>query len=178
MIDRQMINSTRNDMEQILMRARIIHLLMAAMLFGGCAVQLAPLYDKAVVDGMTVANRDAMVLFAEVSGGTAAASYQSRFGSYNRLIGSFDALALQAKARPMPEIPAKADQWLQKRGIPPVTDDEIPSAHALEKIASTLTKMRDTDAKQGLTAVEVQAFKGQVSIYMDQAVTYEAFLER
>ena len=38
--------------------------------------------------------------------------------------------------------------------------------------------MRDTDRKQGLTAFEVGAFKGQATIYFDQAITYENFLQR
>jgi hypothetical protein len=38
--------------------------------------------------------------------------------------------------------------------------------------------MRDVDKKQGVTAFEVAAFKGQVVIYLDQALTYENFLER
>jgi hypothetical protein len=46
------------------------------------------------------------------------------------------------------------------------------------KISETLVKMRDTDKNQGVTATEVQVFKNQVAIYLDQALTYESFLER
>jgi hypothetical protein len=48
----------------------------------------------------------------------------------------------------------------------------------MEEISKTMTKMRDTDKKQGVTEFEVRAFKGQVVIYLDQAITYETFLER
>jgi hypothetical protein len=38
--------------------------------------------------------------------------------------------------------------------------------------------MRDTDSEQGVTAIEVAAFKQQIAISMDQALTYEKALER
>ena len=61
----------------------------------------------------------------------------------------------------------------------PIPDDsEIPSATALAEISKTIVKMRDTDQKQGVTGLEVQAFKNQVSVFLDQALTYESFLER
>ncbi|MCP4351418.1 MAG: hypothetical protein GY795_38620 [Desulfobacterales bacterium] len=70
------------------------------------------------------------------------------------------------------------NESLNKRGVQTPSDSETPSATAMGKISATLVKMMNTDKKQGVTATEVQAFKNQVTIYLDQALTYESFLER
>ncbi|PMD98498.1 hypothetical protein BWI97_04905 [Siphonobacter sp. BAB-5405] len=146
----------------------------------GCTVRLAPQHNQALVAGLVEQNKAVMEFFAFYAWGTKAASFPERLPEYNRLIGNFDALALQADARPVPrnKIKTKVNEALQKRGIPVLEEGEIPSATALRKIYETLVKMRNTDQKQGLTLTESQAFKGQVKIYLDQALTYENFLER
>lgn len=161
-------------------RCGMIALILWTAVFIGCATQLAPLYDKAIVDGITTTNKDAMTFFALMSNGTTSHGYQDRADAYNKLIGNLDALEIQAQARPVPKTKTvdAVNKWLEKRGLPAVTDDGIPSATALKEMAKTLKKMRDTDRKQGVTATEVQAFKNQTSIYMDQAMTYESFLKR
>jgi hypothetical protein len=145
-----------------------------------CTTQLAPPYDQAIADGLVTANQEAMTLFASVSSGTTSSTYAQRDASYNNLIGSLDALALQAKSRPIPKtsVNEKVKAFLTKRGVKLPDSDEAPSAGALEQISIALTKMRDTDKKQGVTAFEVAAFKGMVVIYLDQALTYENFLAR
>jgi hypothetical protein len=157
-----------------------------AIVFGlflaGCATQLAPQYDKAVVDGLSAAGTETMTLMAAASQGTDKATFSAREAQYNTLIGKLDALAIEAGARPMPKnrITDLVNKLLEKRGAQPLEDDDDvpPSVHAIKRIAATVTKMRDTDRKQGVTAVEVQAFKGQCGVYFDQALTYENFLQR
>ena len=157
-------------------------LLLSCMALAGCAVQLAPGYDKTVVDGLGSANTDTMILFASVSNGTDKNSFSTRESQYNSLIGRFDALSLQAGARPMPKnrVTDAINRVLDKRGSTAMTDDDStpPSAYAIKKVSETLGKMRDTDRLQGVTAFEAQAFKGQALIYLDQAITYENFLQR
>lgn len=155
-------------------------LIALVFLLTGCATTLAPQYDKAVVDGLTTTNTEAMEFFASVSGGTQKDTFDERKERYANLIGRFDALEIQAKARPVPKnkITDKINDLLSKGGVSIPDDSEIPSATAMGAISATLVKMRDTDQKQGLTATEVWAFKSQVSIYLDQALTYESFLER
>lgn len=121
-----------------------------------------------------------MEFFAMVALGTKQSTYANREPYYNQLIGSFDALVTQANARftPRNKVRQKANEALKKKGIPVLEEGEIPSATALERIYTTLVKMRETDQKQGVTLTEVQAFKGQIKIYMDQALTYENALER
>jgi hypothetical protein len=148
----------------------------------GCATQLAPPYDKNVADGLSAANTEAMTLLAAASQGTDKNTFSSREEKYNTLIGKLDALSLSAGARPMPKnkVTEAINKLLEKRGGKAIDDDDStpPNAHSIKKIAETLTKMRDTDKKQGVTAYEAQAFKGQIVIYFDQAITYENFLQR
>lgn len=145
----------------------------------GCATQLAPFYDKALVDGLTSVNVDTMGLLASAAGGTTKDTFDKREAQYNRVIGSLDALALQAAARPVPSnnVPEAVKKIVGARNTSGPSQ-VVSSTTALEEIAKTITKMRDTDKKLGVTGLEVQAFKGQTLIYMDQALTYEAALER
>lgn len=154
-------------------------LLSVAVLLG-CAASLAPRYDQAVADGLTAGNRETMTFFASLDTGTAADGFSQRAGAYATLIGRFDALAIQDQARPLPknDVTEKIDRALAKRGIRIPDDSAVPSAVVMRQIAATLVKMKDTDQQQGLTATEVQAFKNQVSIFLDQALTYESYLER
>jgi len=148
----------------------------------GCATQLAPPYDKTVVDGLNAANADTMTLLASAAKGTDKGTFSAREGTYNALIGRLEALAISAGARPMPKnrVTDAINKALEKRGGQPLDDDDAtpPSAHAIRQIANTLAKMRDTDRKQGVTEMEALAFKGQAAIYFDQAITYENFLQR
>lgn len=161
-----------------------VRLLGLAIFFSvaGCATQLAPPYDKNVAEGLGAANTETMILLAAASQGTDKSSFSSREDKYNNLIGKLDAIALSAGARPMPKnkVTDAINKLLVKRGVKPIDDDDStpPSSHSIKKIAETLTKMRDTDKKQGVTAFEAQAFKGQIAVYFDQAITYENFLQR
>ena len=155
-------------------------LLMLCVGLSACVARLAPNYDKAIADGLVTTSQQLMTHFASTSSGTSASSFAQRDATYSSIIGNLDALALQAKSRPTPKssVGDKVNEYLAKRGINLSGSGDVPSAAALEQISITLTKMRDVDKKQGVTAFEVAAFKGQVVIYLDQALTYENFLER
>lgn len=159
---------------------RLAFVAILAVFLSACATTLAPNYDKAIVDGLVSVNQKMMEHFASTSSGTNKSDYDKREKTYNSIIGSIDALAIQAKARPIPKnkITEKVNEILRSRGVEVLEGEDAPSATALEKISETITKMRDTDKKQGVTAFEVKVFKGQVVIYLDQAMTYERFLER
>ena len=154
----------------------------ALLFLAGCTTQLSPSYDKAVVDGLNTTNTETMTLLASMSGGTKSADYSSRAPQYTALIGKLDALAILAGSRPIPKnkISDTVNKLLEKRDTDPIPEDDAtpPSAHAIQKISETIAKMRDTDKKQGVTATEVIGFKRQVTIYFDQAITYENFLQR
>ncbi|MES9903501.1 MAG: hypothetical protein ABW168_12610 [Sedimenticola sp.] len=155
-------------------------LILLALFITGCATQLAPKYDAALFDGLTNTNVKIMELFASVAGGTENTTFQKREKSYNAVIGSIDALALQSRARPMPEnsVIVKVNEYMVSRGMGPLTGDVAPSANSLEQISKQLVKMKEVDSSSGLNAPVVAIFKNAVIISMDQAVTYESFLDR
>lgn len=151
------------------------------LLLVGCTTTLAPPYDKTLVDGLKKANTETMTFFASIYGGTEKATFDERKKVYASLIGQFDALAMQSLIRGLPKdgkAIKKVNEFLDKRGLPHLADSEVPSAAALKKISEGLSSMRDIDQKQGLSGAEVGAFKREVSIYLDQALTYESFLKR
>jgi len=166
-------------MHHPLIRFMLIPAVLAALL-GACATRLAPLYDRNLVEGLTTVNADALELMASAAEGTQRETFATREPRYNNVIGRLDALALQASARPAPRnnVPAAVHKIMESRGIALQQDRNVPSAAALMEISRIVSKMRDTDRKQGLNAMEVTAFKGSVLIFMDQALTYEAALER
>lgn len=145
-----------------------------------CTAQLAPEYDQALFEGLTRTNAQIMELFASVSAGTEADTFSERETAYNSAIGRIDALALQSRARPVPDnaITEKVNEYLLSRGIETLADGEAPSAAALEVISKNLAKMKQTDADRGLKTGAIAVFRSAVVISMDQAVTYEAFLKR
>src|SRR5690606_9114405 len=98
---------------------------------------------------------------------------------YNILTGAFESLDIQARARPDPQNMAldKNNEKMQAKGSSNLTGD-YPSAFAVGKIDETFRKMKETDAQNGIKPLALQAFKGQVQIYLDQALTYESFLKR
>ena len=167
----------KNRMRTVMERVSPIALL---LLVSACVTQLAPDYDQALVNRLNSTNEALMEFFASASQGVKPSAFGDRKATYDNLIGRLDALIIQARSRPIPEnsVTEKVNEVLEKRGVQILDDGDTPSATALQRISETMVKMRDTDQKQGVTAFEVAAFKGQVSIYMDQAMTYENYLER
>lgn len=153
--------------------------LLGTLALSACKTTLAPAYDQAIVDKVTQSTDATLRFFASVSSGVEADGFPVRLPIYNELIGNFEALELQARARPVPDNVAldKINEILQTKGSGGVSGD-YPSAFAFGKIAETFQKMKETDAETGLRPLVVQAFKGQVLIFLDQALTYESFLKR
>lgn len=145
----------------------------------GCQAYLAPNYDQAIFKGATENGEVAMRFFAALEYGTESENFYSREPIYNQLIGAFETLKLQAKARPTPNNNAlkKINEHLQATGNDAITED-YPSAFAFGEIAETFRKMKKVDSENGIKPIVIQTFKGQVEIYLDQAITYESFLKR
>lgn len=159
----------------------VFALVAAAAILSGCAVQLAPDYDRTIVGGLSTANEQTMIMFATVSQEPSKASFGKNEKTYNALIGQFDALRLQAKSRPTPR-PAFL-QFIGGGGDPNKKPDQIeilksPTPEILNTIAKTLVKMRDRHKATGLTTTVVTGFKQSYEISIDQALTYEKALER
>lgn len=156
----------------------------ACIALAGCAVSLAPKFDQHIVDNLTSGSTEVFELLAEVSAGTTKSDFDKREGKYNQIIGKLEALVLQINARPVPnnktvdKIIAKANERLKKRGVSTLISagETAPSATALKNVVANIAKMKDTDKQQGITAFEVQAFKGNIELFFDQALTYERYL--
>ena len=156
------------------------------LLLSGCAVSLAPKFDQNIVDTLSDSSTELFQLLAGVSEGTSKDDYHKRDEKYNQMIGQFEALELQINARPMPQnrtvdkIVSKANASIAKRnGTPIVSAGEIaPSATALKNVIANIEKMKETDKAQGVKKLEVQAFKNNIELFLDQALTYEIFLNR
>lgn len=156
-----------------------LQILLVLLAFSSCEATLAPAYDQAIVGKVTESSDLAMRFFAEVDGGTTNESFAMREPIYNTLIGAFESLKLQAKARPVPNNTAleKINELLKSKESGAISG-EYPSAFAFEQIALTFKKMKETDREQGIKPLALQAFKGQIEIFLDQAITYESFLKR
>jgi len=85
--------------------AALVVVVFAATLVGSCAVKLALDYDKAIFNGLTKINEDAMTLFASVSSGAPKRTYPNRKAAYDGLIGKLNAVRIQIDARLAPNPP-------------------------------------------------------------------------
>ncbi|AWF82068.1 hypothetical protein BTJ40_15215 [Microbulbifer sp. A4B17] len=156
-----------------------VFLALLTILVNGCS-QIAPRYDAALYSGLTTVNVEIMEFFSSVSSGTDKNSYSTRDKKYHALIGKVDALAMQSKTRPVPEskMLSKINEYLESSGKDISFEQEPPSVASLEKISESLNMMRTEDEDKGLNTTAVSLFKNEIVISMDQALTYESFLNR
>jgi hypothetical protein len=162
-----------------------ILLLSTLLVSTSCAVSLAPRFDQGIIDNLSTTSTEVFQLLAEVSEGTTNADFSKREAEYNQVIGKLDALAIQINARPVPDnknvdkIINKANSSLQKKGATLISVNQIaPSATALKNVTASVTKMKQADKVQGITATEALAFKNGIELFFDQALTYERFLNK
>ena len=165
----------------ILIKKRLVPytLIFGLVFLISCKTTLAPEYDKAIVEKVTATSEKTMSFIEKLSGGTSKEKHAEREKEFNELIGAYDALKLQAKARPLPKNTAtkKINELLKAKGSNSLSSD-YPSAFAFEEISKTLRKMKEVDRTKGITPTAMEAFKGQIEIFLDQAITYESFLKR
>lgn len=147
----------------------LVALLVVSLLVAACAARLAPPYDSSLVAGLTAANKDALTLFASVANGASATTFRDRSEAYDEAIGAFDALRLEAAARPVPQ------SRLTARAGAEVPN---PTPEILAEIVETLTQMRDTDRRRGLSPVRVAGLKNSYEISIEQALVFEKALQR
>ncbi|OIQ82438.1 hypothetical protein GALL_357710 [mine drainage metagenome] len=152
-------------------------LLLAALVLAcsACSVPLAPRADAALAAELRSTNRDAQVLLQQLrapSPGPCAA----RGANYADLIGRLRALEMQASARELP--PASLLARLEGRIDADPAFSAQPSARALRGAASTLEQMQLADCAGRLHGAALSAFVAQADIFLEQALAYEAMLER
>ncbi len=172
----------KKAMSNSLLRSAFFSIL---IFFTSCAVSLAPKFDQEIVDNLSASSTEIFQLFAEISGGVTSSDFNKREEKYNSVIGKIEALELQIQARPVPKsklldkIRNKVNDRLAQKGqIALAVGDTTPSASALFQIRQNLEKMKAADKSNGLTRTEVQAFKGNIEKFLDQALTYEGFLNK
>ena len=154
-------------------------LVVLALIMAGC-VQLAPKYDAKLYSDLTNVNAELLGFFSSVSMGTDKNSFSDRAGNYHSLIGKIDALAMQSGTRPMPDSKAikKINEYLSSQDKTVLFDSKPPSVYSLQEISDNLNRMKKQDEDSGLKPGAVALFKNAVVISMDQALTYESFLNR
>jgi len=155
-------------------------------LLASCAANLAPKFSQAIVDNISTLSTDIFQLFASVPDGASKDDFSSRREEkYDALIGRIDALDFQIKARPIPnskirdKVIKRVNEGLAKRGRTLLNvNDSSPSASALLQIRKNIEAMKKADMDNGLTKTEVESFKGNIVLFLDQAITYEGFLNK
>ena len=147
--------------------------------FTHCTTSLAPQFDELIFSELSNSSDEVLVFFASVENGAQSKEFVLREEKYNELIGKFEALDLKTRARPIPGngVLNRVNKALEIRGSTAISGD-YPSAHAMGKIAETLQVMKKTDEQNGLGDLAIKTFKNQILIYLDQALTYENFLNR
>lgn len=149
----------------------------------GCAIKLAPDYDKAIFDGLTKINEDAMTLFASVSSGVTQNTYQKRRANYDALIGKLEAVRIQIDSRLSPIPPLFAAVILPKSVSTGTSNADasaapVPTLGSVNTMIRTITSMRDYDSRHGLTPMLVKGFKLRFEPSIEQALVYEKALNR
>ncbi|MGB1209868.1 MAG: hypothetical protein ACPG41_00495 [Lacinutrix venerupis] len=154
-------------------------LLFCVLLLANCKTYLAPSYNQTIIDKSTEATTETFLFLAEIAGGTNEESFSRRENTYNSLISKFETLNLLAKARPIPsnKTTEHINNLLTERNSPTSSSD-YPSAFAFNRIVENLVKMKEKDQSSGLSPIVIETFKGEIKIFLDQAVTYESFLKR
>lgn len=154
-------------------------LVLSFLLLVNCKTYLAPSYSQEIITKSTLAATSTFQYFASISGGTHQESFNSRENTYNTLIGQFETLKLLTKARPIPtnKTTQRINKLLEEKNAPTSSSD-YPSAFAFNRIVENLVKMKEKDRTSGLNQTVIQAFKGEIEIFLDQAITYESFLKR
>lgn len=148
--------------------------------FTSCMQKLAPSYNKDIVSAIVSANKETLELLASVDKGTTKATFGERNDKYNKIIGAFGSIASQVRARPIPnsKFKEKVNAILEKNKILALANSDYPSYESINEVIKNLVKMRDEDEKDNIPKGTIDAFKGAIDISINQALTYESFLDR
>jgi hypothetical protein len=155
-----------------------------ALALGGCATQLAPVYDASIAGSLSTANNDIQALFVAVGSDADASTFATRKPAYDHIVAELSATLIEIKARPIPnpQAMAEANNALQQLHVGGLTVDpgfsDYPSARSVSDLTDTIKHMEAADQQSGLHHEAVPAFEQQATIFLTQAITYENFLKR
>lgn len=144
------------------------------LLLVGCSAEFTKSYDAALVRGLNAANEEALVFFSEVSAGASTSRFAELAPKYDSLIGKFEALRLQSKARPTPTLGLQLGSKLP--GCGRAGECLESSSFALGEIVGTFEGMKDDNRNLGLTAAAVQISKAGYLIAIEQVLVIETAL--
>lgn len=121
-----------------------------------------------------------MTMFASLTSANSQ-KFPAREGGYNEIIGKFDALRLQASARPAPQ-----PLFLKVLGLDSTVPEnaeaagklKAPTPDILKGVVTVLTRMRNDDRAGVLNQAKIDLYKGDYEIKIDQVLTYEKALQR
>ncbi len=141
---------------------------------------LAPAYDKNIVDGLQQSAEASLIQYAALAAGAPKDSFSENQEKYNALIGKFDALRVLTQSRYFPVWSLKGPlrRFSANDNVKASENFESPSTVAIIGIVTTLSGLRDKHRSAGLNPTYVAASKNQFETYLDQALTYEKALER
>lgn len=144
-----------------------------------CQAAFAPAYDPALVAGFNQSNERALALFSALAGGSSAGAYPSHAAQYDEVIGAFEALKLQAEARPSPPLPpAVAARLTTELCSDPAACANNPTPFNLAGIVSNLNLMKARHAGVGLTSNYVELRKLDHEVYAANVLVVEEYLKR
>ena len=159
----------------------VANVVLLSAILVSCVTQLAPTYDSQLVLGVNDLNRKSLTYFASMSPEFASKKFEDSEDTYNELIGLTQSLIAQSETRPVPDNKAikKINEMLAKKGKP-VWDpnNNLPSTVALQGILEEFQKLKAWHADGSLNKTKFELRKSSVSLYLDQAMTFEYALER
>jgi hypothetical protein len=166
-----------NPANLFIIKSLLVLVFCIAAVLGGCAVKLAPDYDKAIFDGLAKANTDAMTLFASTSSGP----YSDRQAAYDSVVGQLNAVQVQIKSRGTPASPLLAGLFVpanarhgQQQASGVLASPTAASVNALIKIVERTRK----EDSQGRIKNRIDFDQEAFAIQMAQALAYEKALQR
>jgi hypothetical protein len=149
-------------------------------LASACTTQIGPSYDPNLYEKIANENTEILKFFATVSQGTSKQDFTSRARQYDEAIGTLDALAMEADARPMPS--DGVTSWIRKqladRQLTVKSDGRPASVIALEEASRTIRTMREADRESAMNPFVVEAYRNQTAFMMKVALAYENYLNR
>jgi hypothetical protein len=162
------------------LRFKLPLILPLILLFLSCKTSLAPAFNKDIVDEIFQTNKETLEFLSSMDSGTSYKSFIQRQDTYDKLIGSFESVEALINARPVPsgKVKGKVNAMLTKKGVPIIANSDYPSLMAIKEVVKNIRKMKELDLSNSLNKSSIEIFKNAITISIDQALTYEYFLNR
>lgn len=161
---------------------RLAIAVLAAFSLAACTIGLVPAYDAELAEGLGSANKQTMILFAELEEGSPKTEADGFSKTYAEIIGSFEELRHRAASRPMPPLAAKLQKQRIFQTFCNSKEDPVGCLNAspasIAEVLSTIRMMRRTHRDTGLSPALVEGFERQYVTAVRQALTVESALKR